>query len=419
MRRSKRASALLVGGALVISSGLAACSSGGGTAEPGATAPDAAACMEEMPVKLPADVGAIMSLPEELQANYSHYPDLVVESPYIDFKSSESGPYSIAYSNSFSGNAWRAAALETLENNVEAYKELGIVSDLTVTDSNGDNTVQIQQMRALIQQKVSVIIAIPGSADALNGVIEEAYEAGIPVITLVAPVTTPYAINLDTSGFLAGANMATGLAKLLGGKGNIMTVQGIPGTSTSAAIEQGGNAVFERCPDIDIVANVIGEWSPSVAKTAMIQALATHPQQLDGVWQQGSMFMGITQALEQQGRATIPVTIGNPDQNSLAYWHDNQASGYDTTSTANSPTGAMDAAFRTAIRTLDGQGPKIAGIVVKPPVISASNLSDWYEPSYTITSTGIGVPPEGTWLPDSELDGFFANPAPLPPTPGR
>jgi len=415
MKSSIRATAILAGLALT-SLGLVACASGDAT--PSSSNADNGECLNPLAATLPADPdGAIASLPTGVQGNYSNYPSIVSASPYADFVSPKTDGFVIGYSNSFSGNAWRAAALQTLEENVAAYKELGIVSDLIVTDSNGDNTVQIQQMRSLIQQGVDLILAIPGSPDALNGAIDEAYAAGIPVITVASPVTTDKAINVDVNGYLVGAIQAFGLVNLLEGSGNIMTVQGIPGTSGSAQIEAGGNAIFERCPNIDIVADFAGEWSESVAKTGMLQALSTNPQQLDGVWQQGSMFMGIIQALEQQGRPQIPVTDGNPNQNALAYWRDNLANGFDSAGTANSPNGDMDVAFRVGIRTLLGQGAKIASIVINPPTITSENLSEWLEPSYTIESTGIGVPPAGTWMPDATLDGFFNDPAELPATP--
>jgi len=420
MKRSMRTRAIFISGIAIMSTSLAFASVGAGASANGSRTAHATQCTTALPTKLPSKVGAIPSLPKSLRANYSMYPNLVAASPYIHFRSASKKPYTIGYSNSFSGNAWRAAALKTLKDDVAAYKKVGIVKSLIVDDSNGNNTVQIQQMRSMILQKVDVIIAIPGSADALNGVIQQAYKAGIPVITVAAPVTTPDAINLDVNAFEAGANMATGLATVLGGKGNIMTVEGISGTSGNATFMAGGNAVWARCPNIKVIADVIGQWSESVAKTAMIQALTTHSQHLNGVWQEGSMFMGITQALQQEGRSSmIPVTIGNPSQNSLAYWHQNAKKGYKTSGTANSPTGDMDASFRIAIRTLEGQGPKIATIVVKPPVITAANLAQWYRPTYTVNSTGVGVPPANSWLPNSQMNGFFAHPVTLPPTPGQ
>jgi ribose transport system substrate-binding protein len=374
------------------------------------------ACTTAQPGALPADSAALLQkeLPPEAQAGFEGYGSPVVASPYVSFKAPREKPWVIGYNNSFSGNAWRAAALAELQKNVEAYKKLGVVKDLIVTDSNGDTPTQIQQMRSMIQKGVDVIISIPGSPTAMNSVIDEAFHAGIPVITVAAPVTTPNAINVDTNGYLIGKTMAVGLAQLLNGKGSILTVEGIPGTSGSALIQAGGQAVFKNCPDIKIVADLVGQWSESAAQTAVLQQLSTNPTAIDGVWQQGSMFMGVIKALEQAGRPIVPVTVGNPNQNSLAYWHDNKDKGFKTVGTSNAPGADMELAFRTAMRVMMGQGLKVSGVVARPPLITEENLGQWWKPEFTVDSTGVGEPPPNTWMPDSVLDGYFTNPEPLP-----
>ncbi len=379
-----------------------------------ATAQDA--CTTDQPGALPEAAKALLEkeLPENARAAFEGYGSPTVASPLASFKPVNEKPWTIGYNNSFSGNAWRAAALAELERHVEAYKKAGLVKELIVTDSNGDTPTQIQQMRSMIQRGVDLIISIPGSPTAMNGVIDEAFAAGIPVVTLAAPVTTPNAINVDTNGYLIGKTMALGLAQKLGGKGNILTIQGIPGTSGSELIKAGGEAVFKNCPDIKIVADVVGQWSSSVAQTAVLQVLSSNPTEIDGIWQQGSMFMGSVNALEQAGRPIVPVTVGNPDQNALAYWHDNIGKGFSTVGSSNAPAAGMDVVFRTGMRVLMGQGLKVSNVVVRPPLITADTLNDWWKPEFTINSTGVGEPPKGTWMPDSILDGYFVNPAPLP-----
>ena len=383
-----------------------------------ASAPLAAAgaCLTNQPGALPADSAALLQkeLPQEAQAGFEGYGSPVVASPFKSFKPAHPKPWTIGYNNSFSGNAWRAAALAQLQSSVDRYKSLGLVRDLIVTDSNGNITVQIQQMRSLIQRGVDLIVSIPGSPTAMNAVIDEAYAAGIPVITLAAPVTTPNAINVDTNGYLIGKTMALGLAQLLNGKGSILTIEGIPGTSGSELIKAGGKAVFANCPDIKIVADLAGQWSNATAQTVALQALSTNPTPIDGIWQQGSMFMGTIKAVEQSGRPVVPVTIGNPDQNALAYWHDNMAKGFKTVGSSNAPGAGMDVVFRTGMRVLLGQGLKVSNVVVRPPLITAETLDQWYKPTFTVDSHGVGEPPANTWMPDSVLDGYFTTPAALP-----
>jgi ribose transport system substrate-binding protein len=371
-----------------------------------------------------------LHLPPALQEGYNHYVALIAPSPYRRFKPKHGPPWRIGYSNSFSGNAWRASALASLQQNFAAAKKQGLVKgSLIVTDSNGKNDVQIQQMRSLIQQKVDLIFSIPNSPTAMNGVIKQAYNAGIPVLTLSAPVDTPYAVNDDTNQFTYGARQAQGLALLTGGKGTIMTVEGIPGTPGSLQIQQGGYAIL-KSPSchFNIIADFGGSWNNATAKTGMLKALATHPQKLDAVWEQGSMEKGIIEALQQVGRPVPLVTMGNPDQAGLAYWRDHVKDGYQGVATAQPSAAGADAMFRVGMRILEGKGLKINAVVGNPPLtLDAKNvakaralvgsgvpiqtLDQWVKPKWTFNSPGVANPssgPSGTWLNDKALDYFFA-----------
>jgi ribose transport system substrate-binding protein len=354
--------------------------------------------------------GALQGLPASITAAYSHYQPPLTKGAYADFKPKNSGPWTIGYSDSFSGNAWRAAALSRLKANVAAYKKAGIVKGLVYTDSNLDNSRQIQQMRSMIQQKVDIILSIPGSPTAMNGVIKQAYDAGIPVVTLLAPVTSRYAVNVDVNQFLLGARMAQGLVKVMHQKGSVVTVDGLAGSPGSKIIHDGGYAILEKCPDIKIAGNFNGDWNNATAKTNMLKFLATHPQKIDGVWEQGSMALGLMQALQQANRPLVTVTDGNPDKASLAVWRDHRSDGYQGIATANVPESGMDAMFRVGIRMLQGQGLKINAIVKNPPLIEGDALNDWVKPDWTPQTPGVADAPPGTWLNDAYLDKVFAHP---------
>jgi ribose transport system substrate-binding protein len=378
----------------------------------------------------PDGVLEALGLPDNLKAGYNSYSTPLHKTPYETFAPKSGPPWTVGYSDSFSGNAWRASALAATQANFAAAKEQGLVEgELIVTDSNGANDVQIQQMRQMIQQGVDLIFAIPASPTAMNGVIEEAFKAGIPVLTLSAPVTSEYALNVDVNPYIGGVRMAQGLAMLLEGKGSIMAVEGIAGTPGSQQIEAGGKDVFSKCPDIEIVADFAGDWNNATAKTAMLQALATNPGELDGVWTQGSMEKGVIEALEQVGREVPTVTMGNPDQAGLAYWRDHAADGYQGVATASPSAAAADAMFRIGMRVMEGKKPRISSIAGAPPlIVDAANvakaqatfpdaavepLDAWVKDDWTFDSAGVANPasgPNGTWLNDETLDVFFTEP---------
>jgi ribose transport system substrate-binding protein len=143
----------------------------------------------------------LQALPEEVRALYTAAVD-VAPSKFSDFKA-PAKPWRWCHSESYMGNPWRVTFNNELARLVDATKQSGDVSEFVVSDSNGDVTQQISQIRAFIEQGCSVITTIAGSSTALNAVIEDAYKAGIPVITSAGAVTTSYAVNVmhnQTSG---------------------------------------------------------------------------------------------------------------------------------------------------------------------------------------------------------------------------
>jgi hypothetical protein len=62
---------------------------------------------------------------------------------------------------------------------------------------------------------------------------------------------------------------------------------------------------------------------------------------------------------------------------------------------------------------LAGQGVKLNTLVGKVPVVNDATLADWADPKWTPTTPGTVSGKDDDFLPSKELDGFFANPAPL------
>ena len=60
-----------------------------------------------------------------------------------------------------------------------------------------------------------------------------------------------------------------------------------------------------------------------------------------------------------------------------------------------------------ALRMLEGQGPKVSTILAKPYVITSANVGTVYMPSFAQNSLLDAYGPDGTFMPDSYLNGFF------------
>lgn len=326
------------------------------------------------------------------------------ESAYGDFTPPEQ-PWRWCHSESYMGNPWRVTMNEELERLVQNAVDQGVVLEFIVADSNGDTTQQIAQVRSFIDRDCDIITTVAGSSTALNDAIDDAYEAGIPVVTTAGAVTTPNAINVMHNQNLWGYDMGQGIAEALPEGGNILQVEGISGHPLVEQENAGLDKAVSESEGLNVVRTVSGEWTGSTTKSAVLQALATTPQQIDAVWSTGSETRVIAEAFEQAGRP-IPLITGSISGDALGYWHENQDS-FRFYGGEVSPHVAAQNAYRIGMRLLSGQKPKVGTIIAPMPTITQDDLPEWYQDCMQPDSAALfPIPPENPF-PEDLMDAYF------------
>lgn len=353
----------------------------------------------------------IGQLPEDLQAYYNNSTSPVLPSAYDDFTPNE-GPWLWCHSESYQGNPWRVNLTNELQRLVAVYEEAGLVESFEITDSNGDVAQQISHIRAFIDRGCDVITLIAGSATGLDEVIQAAYDANIPVITISSPVTSPYAINIDENYWQWAYDMVTGICDQLGGEGNVLVVEGIAGNPIVLQQAEGRNAALAECPGLNVVATVNGDWTPTVTKSVVLQAIATNPTQIDAVWTSGSESRLVAEAFSEAGREQ-PLITGSISGDALGYWSANPENyrfyGYGVL-----PQPTAQALFRVAARILAGQKPLLNNIMVPLPEITQDSLESWNEECFTPDSGSLFPVPPTDRIAEESLDAYFSNGAGTP-----
>lgn len=172
--------------------------------------------------------GVIGGLPTELKAQYDGAPQKVLPSALDNFTPPPK-PWKWCHSESYQGNPWRVTVTKELKRLVDGLIADGTVSSFEMSDSNNDASQQINQIRAFIDKKCSIITSIPGSATALDDAIDAAAKAGIPFITAAGSVTSPNAINVDSNYARWGYDMMTAIGKAQPDGASILLVEGIAG----------------------------------------------------------------------------------------------------------------------------------------------------------------------------------------------
>lgn len=194
--------------------------------------------------------------------------------------------YKIYLSMSYIGNDWQAEAANMVKA-MAASPDMKDKVNLEVQVAGPNAQRQIQQINAMVQAGAKAIVVYPISPTALNQVVHHACEAGVLIIAYDAEITEPCAYNVHIDQLEAGRVTADWLAKKLNGKGNIVVITGVPGTSVDVQRTQAAKEVFSKYPGIHVVAEGVGMWSQAVARTELTKILATHPwSDINGLWMQ-------------------------------------------------------------------------------------------------------------------------------------
>ena len=353
--------------------------------------------------------GVIGGLPTELKAQYDGAPQKVLPSAWDNFTPPPK-PWKWCHSESYQGNPWRVTVTKELKRLVDGLIADGSVSSFEVSDSNNDASQQINQIRAFIDKKCSIITSIPGSATALDDAIDAAAKAGIPFITAAGSVTSPNAINVDSNYARWGYDMMTAIGKALPDGGSVLLVEGIAGHPIVVQERQGADKALAENPKLKVARTVNGNWTANVTKTVVLQAIATNPAPIDAVWTTGSESRVVAEAFAEAGRPA-PLITGSITGDALGYWKANPDK-YRFEGHAVLPHWTAQTLFRVGVRMLDGQKPKLNTLLIPIPPVHGADLGTWYKDCMTTDAVSIFPVPPTDPMPEEWLDAYFANPAP-------
>jgi ribose transport system substrate-binding protein len=91
------------------------------------------------------------------------------ESAYRDWTPKRPPPWTIGYASSYAGNTWRADVMNRLQNVIiPKWKKLGFLKEVIITQSNLNDSTQIQQIRQLVDRGVDAIVVCCSNPTALN-----------------------------------------------------------------------------------------------------------------------------------------------------------------------------------------------------------------------------------------------------------
>ena len=143
-----------------------------------------------------------------------------------------------------------------------------------LASSNDDNVLQNKQVNQFVDEGVDLLIISPNQMSAISKAVERAYDKGIPVILYDRMSNTDkYTAFIGCDNYKIGSSMGKYIAQQLQGKGRVVEIRGLEGSSPALERHRGFMDALKSYPDIQVVAFAGGDWKEESGIRAMKKIL--------------------------------------------------------------------------------------------------------------------------------------------------
>ncbi len=132
---------------------------------------------------------------------------------------------------------------------------------LRVVSADDDDKQQMRQINAFIDEDVDLLIVSPNQMNTVTPAIDRAYDCGIPVVLFDRKTDSgKYTAFVGADNEKIGRTIGEYIATRLGGKGTVVEIRGLEGSSPAIERHNGFVAAISRHPGIRLLASESGNW---------------------------------------------------------------------------------------------------------------------------------------------------------------
>jgi inositol transport system substrate-binding protein len=197
-----------------------------------------------------------------------------------------------------------------LDRSMEAKaRELGV--ELLVNDAQRDAATQVRQVENFVVQKVDAIVLNPCEVEASSPAVDKAVAGGIPVVNVNSETRSAPTAFVGSSDEESGRIAMGYIAERLGGRGNVVMIDGFMGQAAQIKRDQGAREILAKNPGVRLLAAQTADWDRAKAMTLMENWIQSYGARIGAVFAQNDeMAMGALIALEQAKRKDKVVVAG-------------------------------------------------------------------------------------------------------------
>ena len=385
----------LLGSALTligpVSAVLASCSPAQSTAAPTvnavtATAAPAASTATAAPATAaPAGVGGALSKTWPLtNMTTAQLQDFYKQMPFTNVLPIPDGPIGnkqivIGFSQTGFNHPWRVEMIRSAQAEVARHPNVSLV----ITDGNVDINKQNSDVDDLLTLNVDAVVMSPVESAGLVPAGNKVMAAKKPLVLLDRDIPSEKTLFIGQSNITMAKAVGDLMVKKLNGKGQILEITGLIGSSPAIDRQKGMKEALAAAPDIKVLATGDGKWIRDPAKALMEDWLVRFPQ-IDAVFSHAEeLSWGTVLAIGAAKRCSPKI---------LQFTHDASNPGFKSVKSGmfeadgNYTPFIGDIGVRAALMTLQGQDIpnkqkyEFAGWLLRLPdlpVVTADNVDQW------------------------------------------
>lgn len=174
---------------------------------------------------------------------------------------------------------------------------------ITVFDGKYDASVQQAQFETMATQGYDGALFVPIDINAGAAAVATAHAAGMPVVGSNTRVNSDLLFSyVGSDDRLSGYMEAKSVIDDIGGKGNVVILEGPIGQSAQIERREGNLKALKENPAVKVLEMRTANWSRAEALNLMENWLNAYPGEINGViGQNDEMALGAIQAIEQAG----------------------------------------------------------------------------------------------------------------------
>lgn len=143
-----------------------------------------------------------------------------------------------------------------------------------LASSNDDNVLQNKQINQFVDEGVDLLIVSPNQLSAISKAVERAYDKGIPVILYDRKTNSDkYTAFIGCDNYTIGKSMGSFIAQQLQGKGRVVEISGLEGSSPALERHRGFMDAIKPYSGLQVVASEGGNWKEEGGIQAMKRIL--------------------------------------------------------------------------------------------------------------------------------------------------